>query len=593
MPIGSTSIFTVYSHYNITPLGSVRPFMNSKLFKTEISLDVLVKQSHIYVKKLLQGIDEQRRSIITTTTSADQHISDHMRTIKIFYDIQSIMKSKFSFSATNTKLSLFSNGVLGQYSKIQSRPDHFEIILAACTSSIVIIKIVVNGHRTNIIVLPTSKLDCVVYHHKVYDNINHPAKITVVSLTKHHQFDLAVLQNDIFNRTTRAIHAQLNFNLASRRTAYKVSLMIQAKFNCILQANNISLKRKARAKQVRSTDFGFFIASRLGKLTSLSNSSSLSEISINILLNCYKWTPSTTPNEPNLNLPVLSIRTIVHGNSLGTEGMSERNSAQLEDDLLNVDESYEAIEFTESLEISVTDQEIADISNSAAGLEIDNIPKVHINKRYRENSEENSSPNESFPKPPTKKIRKIMMAPPELPEAPAQPVKYLVRLVPDIEEVHLFSKAHLELVHKSVLKAHKEANNPIIKFDFCKPERGRYKFVCPNEERRDFANNIVPLLKNLWKDPKIQAIDYGEVPRMIRGSVTFENPPPEMLDFFEDVDLLNETIDTNDWRVYGRKPARGNKTAVFIGMDEKSVADLRAIGSKPYFASGRVKISFD
>lgn len=160
----------------------------------------------------------------------------------------------------------------------------------------------------------------------------------------------------------------------------------------------------------------------------------------------------------------------------------------------------------------------------------------------------------------------------------------------------MFSAGHLEMIHGSVQNVLKEEKDPNIKFDFCNFERGRYKLVSPNTAARDFALNIVPLViarlnKERWRDPKIKAVDCGEVPGMIRASIVFNDPAPEVLDFFEDIDLKNETIDTNNWRVYGRKTICGKKTVIFIGVDEKSEADLKA--SRPYFANGRTKINFD
>ncbi|KAG4075244.1 hypothetical protein HA402_013143 [Bradysia odoriphaga] len=133
----------------------------------------------------------------------------------------------------------------------------------------------------------------------------------------------------------------------------------------------------------------------------------------------------------------------------------------------------------------------------------------------------------------------------------------------------------------------------MIKFDFCKFERGRFKFVCPNAESKAWALNITQLLTNLWPDPHIKAVDHGTVPKMIRASVTFSNPVPDTLEFFEDIDLKNESIDTNEWRVYGKRKIQGNKTVFFIGVDEASVDALKAIGGRPYFANGRTKINFD
>lgn len=243
-----------------------------------------------------------------------------------------------------------------------------------------------------------------------------------------------------------------------------------------------------------------------------------------------------------------------------------------------------------SLELDITE-----ISNFTTKIEAGSSSTPVVYKRQREASEEDNiqNVNQKSKGPPTKKVKKVTMAPPNPDETIQQPSKQLVRLVPDLENIHLFSKAHLEIIHSSVLKALKACKDPNVKFDFCKPDRGQYKFVCPNEEAKAFAMNIVEHLENLWADSKIKAVDHGDVPKMIRATVTFNNPPPEILEFFEDIDFKNESIDTNDWRVYTKKKIQGNKTVVFIGVDEKSVEDLKAIGSRPYFENGRTKISID
>lgn len=105
--------------------------------------------------------------------------------------------------------------------------------------------------------------------------------------------------------------------------------------------------------------------------------------------------------------------------------------------------------------------------------------------------------------------------------------------------------------------------------------------MCPSEEA------------NLWAIQKIKAIDCGAVPKMLRASVAFNNPAPDTLDFFEDVEFKNDTIDTSEWRVYNKKKIQGNTTVVFIDIDEKSFDDLKAIGFRPYYANGRTKITID
>lgn len=100
-------------------------------------------------------------------------------------------------------------------------------------------------------------------------------------------------------------------------------------------------------------------------------------------------------------------------------------------------------------------------------------------------------------------------------------------------------------------------------------------------------------LTDLWADPLIIAVDCGLVPKTIRATVTFPNPAPETLEFFEDIDLKNDSVDTNEWRAYGKKKIPGNKTVIFLGVDEASVEALKRIGFRPYFAHGRIKVTID
>lgn len=253
---------------------------------------------------------------------------------------------------------------------------------------------------------------------------------------------------------------------------------------------------------------------------------------------------------------------------------------------IEVDSSDEAIDF------SVSDLEIAEISFIAGKLDILTKPELTNTKRQRESSAEEST-SSVVTHPPIKKVKKVMMAPPEEPDNVTRESKLLVRLVPNIEDVHLFSDKHGQILRRSVFKQLELVKDHKIKFDFCDYERGRFKFVCPNVESKDWAMNIVASLTELWADPKILAVDCGVVPKMIRASVTFPNPAPETLEFFEDIDLKNDTLDTNEWRIYGKKKIQGNKSVFFLGVDEPSVEALRVIGFRPYFATALTKITID
>lgn len=168
---------------------------------------------------------------------------------------------------------------------------------------------------------------------------------------------------------------------------------------------------------------------------------------------------------------------------------------------------------------------------------------------------------------------------------------YLVLLLPDTEEDSLFSRKHCEKLEPSVFKAIKAEINPQVKFEFCGADKGRFKFVCPNLEAKEWALSIVPKLTDIFEKPKIEAVDRGILPKLTRASITFNDKPPNMVDLFEGIENKNETLDTLHWRPYKTKKVQGNKTILFIGIDEASVTALKAIRYRPNFEHSRITIT--
>lgn len=111
----------------------------------------------------------------------------------------------------------------------------------------------------------------------------------------------------------------------------------------------------------------------------------------------------------------ISIFVIIYSKEMSSGPLN--STAFSEDYLLQnaeTDLSVEAIEvdedLAESIDLSVTEQEITEISNIAAQLELENIVILPNQKRIRETSEQ--SVDISYAGSPAKKVRKVMMAPP-------------------------------------------------------------------------------------------------------------------------------------------------------------------------------------
>lgn len=78
---------------------------------------------------------------------------------------------------------------------------------------------------------------------------------------------------------------------------------------------------------------------------------------------------------------------------------------------------------------------------------------------------------------------------------------------------------------------------------------------------------------------------------MIKASLVFNDKPSNMIDLCEELEKKNDTIETLYWRPYNIKKIKGGKSVMFIGIDESSVKALKDIGSRPYYETGRIKIT--
>lgn len=156
--------------------------------------------------------------------------------------------------------------------------------------------------------------------------------------------------------------------------------------------------------------------------------------------------------------------------------------------------------------------------------------------------------------------------------------------------MHLFSPKHGEKITQSVQEAIKTEADPEVKFEFTGFDRGRYKLVCTKDPTRQWAMGIIPKLKGLWNDAKIKAVDVGIIPKLIKASITFTGRAPETLTLFEGIENKNEGIETLHWRAYRHMKVRGDKTVIFLGIDEASLKPLRDLGYRPYFEGGRIRI---
>lgn len=144
-------------------------------------------------------------------------------------------------------------------------------------------------------------------------------------------------------------------------------------------------------------------------------------------------------------------------NFLNSTRKEEISSEELEAEIdaiepIEVDTVIEGVldEYIEpGIQIAVSEEDINSISDIAANLEITTPERALISKRPRDTSVMSSNEADT---PPPKKLRNVTMDPPVIDEPPERIAKHVVKQIPDIEDVHLFSKPHLDMIHSKSIE---------------------------------------------------------------------------------------------------------------------------------------------
>ncbi|KAG4076861.1 hypothetical protein HA402_006571 [Bradysia odoriphaga] len=185
--------------------------------------------------------------------------------------------------------------------------------------------------------------------------------------------------------------------------------------------------------------------------------------------------------------------------------------------------------------------------------------------------------------------RKIIMASSDE-ESVVKPDLHLVLVAPADDEC-IFSKTQGDKIAGKVAAALKAEENSDVKIEFSGPDRGQFKFVCSNESAKKWAMSILPKLEGLFDKMKLKIIDQGIIPKLVKASCIFNNKVPNFVDFCEEMERKKDNLDTLHWPPYNNSKIKGERTILFFGIDEASSAALKNIGFRPYYETGRIKIT--
>ncbi|KAJ6647596.1 hypothetical protein Bhyg_02819, partial [Pseudolycoriella hygida] len=188
---------------------------------------------------------------------------------------------------------------------------------------------------------------------------------------------------------------------------------------------------------------------------------------------------------------------------------------------------------------------------------------------------------------PNKKLRSSFNPPPTMAEVVKSSTAGHVVDITASEGKPNLSFDQSEQIKASITTAlFSEDEDNICKYKFDKPiyDGIRLRLICENDVTKDWLMNTIPKLEGLSKDLSFEAVVIGAPPQLYRESVNvpakaFE--PPTSL--FSIIGTQNK-IDIKFWKYLSRTKVAGGQQTWFIGIDEKSVDDLREIGFRPHVA---------
>lgn len=312
----------------------------------------------------------------------------------------------------------------------------------------------------------------------------------------------------------------------------------------------------------------------------------------------YRFKKVPNNNELNLTSEIITITLkflfvlSFHNNSFSYLVMSSDDlSSQSENNILASDSEDQDLDSTiiDRTKLSRTTSLESSLNKISANL---SQLEVEINKNKRSRSSDSpkgaksESPIESNPG------KRLKIAEKMLPLT-SDVVKnnfHIVDIVSDEEAIEFLTVTQGNNIYTSVLKEIMKANDiSKIHFEDSFNDRGKYRYICSNDETRDWLVAIIPTITP-WANAKIKPVYQGAPPTLIKYIINVTLPTLEPGDIFTLMAAQNPNLDTTNWKCSHRSKADKGKQTWIVGVDENSIEVLKGIDFKPHVGSGRMKL---
>lgn len=136
-------------------------------------------------------------------------------------------------------------------------------------------------------------------------------------------------------------------------------------------------------------------------------------------------------------------------------------------------------------------------------------------------------------------------------------------------------------------------NAHLIRFDRYKLENGIYAITCANEFAKNWLEEKIKLMDNLWPfaalritENKLNIISQTSIQRL---SVFVPGPVAEpALTILKRINRQNPTLKTVNWKIIGHYPKKNNGVQLVVGLDDEAFKAIQLVELRPYYGLTRI-----
>lgn len=121
-----------------------------------------------------------------------------------------------------------------------------------------------------------------------------------------------------------------------------------------------------------------------------------------------------------------------------------------------------------------------------------------------------------------------------------------------------------------------------------KHTKGVMKIRCSTPAAKSWLTSAIQYFPPLWKDMKLAAIDFNDLPRSKKVLGLFQNCNLSNANILKMLGAMNTCVDTNRWSIIS-KSTTANGTHIVMGINEDQLAVLQSCNFQLYFGAGVAK----